>query len=318
MRTAIPASLGLHFGLVIAAWLVTQVPAAVDQMSAESVSVEILSVESFVSASASEVPTEATETLVSSGAEAATPSEPQSVEAVETALVAAAAPAEAIETDAPVSAEVLTASIAGSVPVAAALSLRFDPAAALAAAKPIELAPADVARAEPVGQPALEPLVEAAAVVPMPKPRILRKPVEDPAGKPVRKAAEKPAKPAVAGNGGKAEADSTAAAASGGTGKANDGGSAAVGKYPGQVQSKVTRAAKYPAKAKGAKGEAEVRFTLDAGGRVLKLSLARSSGNAALDAAALAAVERAAPFPPIPEGAGRASWSFTVPLLFRK
>ena len=104
----------------------------------------------------------------------------------------------------------------------------------------------------------------------------------------------------------------------GGQGKKDDGGSAAASKYPGLVQAKVTRSAKYPAKAKGDDGEALVSFTLNAGGKVVKVALARSSGNAALDGAALAAVDRAAPFPPIPEAAGRSTWSFTVPLYFKK
>ena len=80
----------------------------------------------------------------------------------------------------------------------------------------------------------------------------------------------------------------------------------------------MTRAARYPNKAKGADGEARVSFTVGADGRVLKIALAKSTGNAELDSAALAAVERAAPFPPIPADAGRQSWSFTVPLSFHK
>ena len=80
----------------------------------------------------------------------------------------------------------------------------------------------------------------------------------------------------------------------------------------------MTRAAKYPSKAKGEDGEALVSFTVGAGGKVMKVALARSSGNDALDNAALAAVDRAAPFPPIPEAAGRSSWSFTVPVYFKK
>jgi len=60
----------------------------------------------------------------------------------------------------------------------------------------------------------------------------------------------------------------------------------------------------------------QVRFVVGSSGDVGSVGLAASSGSPILDKAALAAVQRAAPFPPIPEGAGRSSWSFTVPLAF--
>jgi protein TonB len=43
-----------------------------------------------------------------------------------------------------------------------------------------------------------------------------------------------------------------------------------------------------------------------------------SSGSPVLDKAAVETVRRAAPFPVIPEGAGRSSWPFTVPLAFTR
>jgi protein TonB len=60
-----------------------------------------------------------------------------------------------------------------------------------------------------------------------------------------------------------------------------------------------------------------VRFTVLADGSVAGISIGRSSGNAAIDQAGLATVSRAAPFPPIPDGANRADWTFDVPLEFR-
>ncbi|MBK8085661.1 MAG: TonB family protein [Devosia sp.] len=329
MRVALPASLGLHFGLVIAAWLVAQAPPAVDEMSAESVAVDIVSVESFVSASASAVPTEATETLVSAGAEAVPPAAAAAVADTVPARLEAAAPlpAEVLPQLSPLaaapevssSAEVLTASLTEIVPAVSDFSPIADPAAAAVAvaipaelvppgeavsgrlpARPIAAAPVKVALAEPVAPAAIEPLAETEPeIIPIPQPRIERLPVETRAeSRPVDKPAETTTRVSTAGNGGRSEADSAARAAAGGKGKANDGGTAAVGKYPGMVQSRGTRAARYPARARGARGEVEVRFTVDAGGQVIKLALARSSGNADLDAAALAAVERAAPFPP--------------------
>jgi protein TonB len=153
----------------------------------------------------------------------------------------------------------------------------------------------------------------------------VREAVEPPAKKPEpskkaepSKQKQKASRQASLGNGGAAEADTVASAKSGGgQGKKDDGGSAAASKYPGLIQAKVTRAAKYPPKARG-KGEALVSFVVGAGGKVASVALARSSGDAVLDEAAIAAVNRAAPFPPIPEAAGRSSWSFTVPVYFTK
>ena len=53
-------------------------------------------------------------------------------------------------------------------------------------------------------------------------------------------------------------------------------------------------------------------FELSASG----IRIARSSGVAALDKAAVDSVQRAAPFAKIPEGAGKSSWAFNVPIVF--
>lgn len=193
---------------------------------------------------------------------------------------------------------------------------------------------------QPLETASLAPVIEGELrIAPIPKPRIVRTPVEakaepvkEPpreqpaekpkqADKPTEKKPQKklPSKPASLGNSGNAAADCAASRQSGnGTGRKNDGGSAAASCYAGLVQAKVNRAAKYPSKARGDAGEALVRFTVGASGKVVKVAFARSSGNDALDTAALAAVDRAEPVPPIPEAAGRSSWSFTVPVYFTK
>ncbi len=97
-------------------------------------------------------------------------------------------------------------------------------------------------------------------------------------------------------------------------------GNAAVSNYPGKVRARLTRALRYPSEARrgGIKGDAQVRFTVRADGQVASISLARSTGSPILDEAALEAVRRAAPFPKIPDGAGRDSWAFTIPLGFHR
>ncbi|MGH6864476.1 MAG: energy transducer TonB, partial [Methylocella sp.] len=71
----------------------------------------------------------------------------------------------------------------------------------------------------------------------------------------------------------------------------------------------------YPAGAlrRGAKGIATVGFALDESGRLVSVSLLRSSGEADLDAESVAVVKRAAPFPPPPPDAKR---SFAIEVAF--
>jgi protein TonB len=347
MRKAALASIGIHVGLIAGAFLFLNSEPAVDETSAESVSVDIISMD-IVSTDPSEEVTEATETMVSAGAEVEAEEVPETAE-VETAEVAEAESAKAVqevaepvavaeiepsESEEIASAEVLTAAPDSIAPVEAAMPQMVDASAALVAdsvqpspSDPLEavrtatigqltpeppiqqIPPAELKSVEvtkPVETVSLTPVVEEELqVAPIPKPRIVRKPVEARVEPAKEKPKEQPAERL--GNGGAAEADGAASKKSGGgAGKKNDGGSDAASKYPGLVQAKVTRAAKYPSKAKGA------------GGKVMKVALARSSGNDALDNAALAAVDRAAPFPPIPEAAGRSSWSFTVPVYFKK
>ncbi|OJF94349.1 cell envelope integrity protein TolA [Pararhizobium antarcticum] len=96
-------------------------------------------------------------------------------------------------------------------------------------------------------------------------------------------------------------------------------GNASVSNYKGKVRSKLARAFRYPSKARqGVTGVPWVRFTISASGAVRGLTISKSSGSPILDEAALSAVNRAAPFPPIPEGAGKNSWDFLIPMKFAR
>lgn len=66
-----------------------------------------------------------------------------------------------------------------------------------------------------------------------------------------------------------------------------------------------------------APGSAMVAFSLSRSGGLLAARVSRSSGNAALDQAALGAVRRAAPFPPPPAGMSPAQLRFFIPFYFR-
>lgn len=196
--------------------------------------------------------------------------------------------------------------------------------ASIAPTTPVEPAdstiPVKVANLTPAVEDVVEEVVEAP---PIPAPRIVRKPLETKAKPTEKQATEKPVekkrpkKVASLGNGGENDADSAAAKASGGSaGKVVSAGAGALDAYQGKVRSKLIKSVRKPS-GRYAGGEARVMFTLDARGRVLNASLSRSSGDDKVDKAVLAAVSRAAPFPPIPEGAGRSTWSFTFPLVIQ-
>lgn len=93
------------------------------------------------------------------------------------------------------------------------------------------------------------------------------------------------------------------------------GQSAALRNYFSQVASHLSRHKRFPpeARAAGNRGVATVSFSIDGGGNVETVSLARSSGFASLDAELQAMVKRASPFPAPPTGQ---TMTFTVPVNF--
>lgn len=209
--------------------------------------------------------------------------------------------------------------------------------------QPSEIQPetAEIAPADPVVSEAVPELivpsaeVEIAAIpVPEIKPEIEPEEVVKPAPKvrkvqPVKKVErEKPKQKIVkkAGEKGKArqnaakgEVDGSAdvkTASVGGQKKGNSSfaGNAAVSNYPGKVRNKINRAKRRAPG--GERGSVVVSFVVGSGGGASGIRVARSSGSAALDRAALDSVQRAAPFAKIPEAAGRSSWAFNVPIVF--
>lgn len=183
--------------------------------------------------------------------------------------------------------------------------------------EPIQPETAKLEPVKPLTSERLQPEVEKQAnPVPVPVTRTvaqITKPTYPLKQKPKKtkktSAAKKQPKKASAGNGGRSNADSRASSAS---------SRASVSNYPGKVQSKLRRALRYPSAARGASGEARVQFIVAANGQASRIRVVKSSGNPAIDKAALATVKRANPFPKIPAGAGRSSWTFTIPLAFRR
>ncbi|MCV3766856.1 energy transducer TonB [Rhizobium sp. TRM95796] len=92
-------------------------------------------------------------------------------------------------------------------------------------------------------------------------------------------------------------------------------GNAAASNYKGLVQKKLSRAQKR-VRVRG-EGSLVLSFTITANGGVSGARISRSSGDPKLDQAALALLDRAAPFPAIPTETGKKSWKMTVPIEFR-
>ena len=199
-----------------------------------------------------------------------------------------------------------------------------------------EVSPIDPVVSEPVEELIVPSAEVEIAAVPVPEikleiePEEEIKPVpevkkEEPVKKVERKKPkQKPVKKA--GDKGKAKQNATMGevdgsadvktAAVGGQKKGNSSaaGNAAVSNYPGKVRNKINRAKRRVSG--GDRGSVVVSFTVGAGGQASGIRVARSSGSAALDKAAVDSVQRAAPFAEIPAAAGRSSWAFNVPIVF--
>ena len=64
-------------------------------------------------------------------------------------------------------------------------------------------------------------------------------------------------------------------------------------------------------------GTAVVRFRISADGEVISREIVKSSGSKVLDDAALASIQKASPFPPIPNNLQREQLEVSVPFKFR-
>ena len=208
-------------------------------------------------------------------------------------------------------------------PVVAAPVMAAPEAVALpeAPAMPAPLAPPVLAALAPPALPPLAdaPMPEAAPLPPLvlaeppkpapearPKPRAERPKA---AAKPPAQAGQK-----AAGSGGGAQAGQSgkAQAATLSRAQADD----LKAGWGAAIRARVERRKRHPAGA--ASGTVTVRLVVTAAGALTGVSVAKSSGNPALDAAAVAAVQGAGAFPPAPAGLPGGSHSFTLPMRFQR
>lgn len=84
--------------------------------------------------------------------------------------------------------------------------------------------------------------------------------------------------------------------------------------YLGKLRSHLERGKVNPRT--GLVGTAVIRFTVGPNGEIISRRVVKSSGSKVLDDAAMASVERAAPFPPIPQNLQRNRLEVSVPFRF--
>ncbi|HTN62609.1 MAG TPA: energy transducer TonB [Devosia sp.] len=320
MHYALPGSALVHALALGAGLLLFATPQADDAPAMQSVSVEVISIATVSANQTSTVLSDATETLVSAGAEALSPTPPETVEAVQPEPPEPPVELQAIES---AKIEPLERVEPERVDVALLSALSSEPLPAETVAPVIPaITPAEkAAPTQPLEQATLQP-TQTSAVALAPVPHVLSRPrpIEPTPRATPKPPVQQPAQPRPAappGNGGQNQADAVAARPSAGQkGNSGAGGDAEIARYPSQIVAKLRRALRYPRGAGGAAGEVHVQFTVSAGGQPSGVRIVKSSGNAAIDQAGMDTVMRAAPFPPIPASAHRTNWGFTVPLAF--
>jgi protein TonB len=119
-----------------------------------------------------------------------------------------------------------------------------------------------------------------------------------------------------AGNGGSTASRTTAQTSKPSTGPSAAALQSAQAAWGAKIRQRVARAQRYPNGTR-ATGVALMQITVTRGGNVSAVRLVRSSGDAALDAAAVQAIRRAR-LPAAPKKLAKSSYSFNLPLRFAR
>lgn len=182
----------------------------------------------------------------------------------------------------------LPANVVDAAPPLPALIMDMEP-------RPADPAPPQVVnKTEPAPEtPTPEPKQAEAVLPPKPKPAPPAKP--KPPAKPVAQPSSKPAPDQARAVRPQPKAEQNLFAAP---------SPATMASYMAKLRAWLARNMRYPASARssGLEGAALVRFTIDENGRVLSASLARSSGHAVLDTAAVNMIKKGSPAPTPPMG----------------
>jgi protein TonB len=164
---------------------------------------------------------------------------------------------------------------------------------------------------EPEPQPKPKPPEKPAPKQPAPKPPAPKPPVaktsqQTSAGRPAQRAA---------GSGGGAEAGVAGGASAATTSAGQKAKLQSI--WGAKIRSRIERRKRYPSGQRG-KGRVVLRITVAASGKLINYRVAKSSGVAGFDQAALKAVSRAGKFPSAPKQLGGKPFTFNLPMSFSR
>ena len=183
------------------------------------------------------------------------------------------------------------------------------PLSSVAPAMAVPVLPSSAAQQAPLPQIDLTVAPPPSDVAPSVSPR--------PKGRPeTPKQARAPARAAEAASGAGSNASSgTASTAPSAAATASGTSPAALSQWGGAIRNSIERGKRYP---RGTRASGVVRLSIRVGtnGALAGVAIAGSSGDAALDRAALTAVQRAR-LPAAPNGVATGSQTFTLPMTFR-
>ena len=169
------------------------------------------------------------------------------------------------------------------------------------------------------------PVVTETAPQPEPAPAVTTKPEPEPEPEPAPKPSAKPkptptpqpAQPAqIAEGSGNKGASGTNGTAQAATQSESETADLRAG-WGADIRARIERRKSYPRDGDGAAGTVKLRLTVGTDGRLAAVQIVASSGSAALDAAAVKAVQRAGRFPKAPRGLEPGQVTFTLPVSFK-
>lgn len=175
-----------------------------------------------------------------------------------------------------------------------------------------DVAPQSMPAPPPPAPPATKPKPRPKVAQTTPQPKATAKAKAAP--KPTSNAPSAGQKATGAGNG--------AVAGTGGTAKSTTLSKARLNDlkagWGASIRARIEARKRYPADARGASGKVTLRLSVNTSGQLTAVAIAASSGNAALDRAALKAVQSAGRFVAAPKGLSEPSYSFTLPMSFAR
>lgn len=159
------------------------------------------------------------------------------------------------------------------------------------------------------------PALDTSPAKPQPAPKPQAKPQPKP--KPAAKPQSKPSAPSAAQkSAGQGQTGAAGAAKTQSPSLSKSQARSLTAQWAGQILSRIERKKRFPPSARGRSGAVSLTLTVTANGTLQSAQVSRSSGHAALDGAAMQAVQRAGRFPAAPAALGKGPFRLTLKIRF--